>query len=60
MGTALRTPTRRECERCGRSERWDENGETWRIREEDGERLVGNPHCIHEWDITGSFTPIEH
>ncbi|WP_135822481.1 HEWD family protein [Halostella litorea] len=59
MGTALRTPSRRKCERCGRSERWDEDAETWRIRVEDGERLVGNPHCIHEWDITGSFTPIE-
>ena len=59
MGTALRTPSRRECERCGRIEHWDEDDETWRISEVDGERQVGNSHCIHEWDITGSFNPIE-
>jgi hypothetical protein len=59
MGTGLQTPSVRECELCDRSERWDEEDETWRIREEDGERQVGNPHCIHEWNITGSFTPFE-
>ncbi len=60
MGTGLQTPSFRECERCGRSEHWDEDDETWRIREEDDERQVGNPHCIHEWNITGSFSPFKN
>jgi len=59
MGTRLRTPEDRTCERCGREETWDEADRVWRIVREDGERVVGDPYCIHEWDITGEFTPIE-
>lgn len=57
--TMLRKPTNRVCERCGRREQWDLDRETWRIVREDGEKLVGNPHCLHEWDINGSFRPFE-
>ena len=55
----LRRPTDRTCERCGRSERWDRNQETWRVVEKDGTPAVGNLYCIHEWDINGAFTPFE-
>ncbi|WP_340640817.1 HEWD family protein, partial [Halogeometricum borinquense] len=24
-----------------------------------GERQVGSPYCIHEWDINGTFAPFE-
>ena len=53
----LRKPTERTCERCGRHERW--SADSWRVVEEDGERLVGSLYCIHEWDIDGSFLPFE-
>jgi hypothetical protein len=59
MNTKLRTPEERTCERCGREEYWDDADRVWRIVEEDGERLVGSAYCIHEWDITGEFSPIE-
>jgi hypothetical protein len=59
MTGTLRTPEARICERCGRAERWDADAEGWRIRTEDGERLVGDPYCIHEWDINGTFSPFE-
>lgn len=51
----IRTPTQRQCERCGRQERWDETVEAWVITDTD--TTVGDPHCIHEWDINGSFSP---
>ncbi len=57
--TELRTPQQRECERCGRHEIWDSSDDCWRIATEDGERLSGNLHCIHEWDIDGAFRPYE-
>lgn len=59
MGTTIRKPRSRTCNRCGREETWDDERGSWQIVVEDGERKVGNPHCIHEWNITGSFTPIE-
>lgn len=59
MSRNLRTPDDRTCERCGREELWDEDDGVWRIAVEDGERVVGDTYCIHEWDITGEFTPIE-
>jgi hypothetical protein len=52
----LRTPTDRLCERCGRRERWRDEG--WLVVREDGEPLVGDPFCLHEWDINGTFSPI--
>lgn len=47
----LRKPEARACEVCGRTEIWEDGG--WRIDDE-----TGDPFCIHEWDITGEFTPV--
>lgn len=58
MSVRVNRPTARECERCGRLERWDGTLGAWQIDRPDGKRLAGNPHCIHEWDINGTFTPI--
>ncbi len=52
----LRAPQRRTCERCGRCEVWIDGG--WQI-DEDNECRVGSPYCIHEWDITGDFSPVD-
>jgi len=57
--TTVQPPEERRCELCGRVERWDGEAESWRIATEDGDRQVGDPHCIHEWDITGSYNPID-
>ncbi len=57
MNARLRRPTKRICERCGRSEQWDQNQEAWQLASDDGE--TGDPHCIHEWDINGVFDPID-
>jgi len=52
-------PTERECERCGRRDVWDEDAQNWTIATDDGEKLAGDPHCLHEWDINGSYNPLE-
>jgi len=46
-------PTERTCERCGREDVWDGDVESWVI---DG--APGDPHCLHEWDINGSYNPV--
>jgi len=46
--------TKRACELCGREERWDADMTGWRIADEPGE-----VYCIHEWDINGTYTPVE-
>lgn len=51
-------PRERTCERCGREDVWDESQETWVIVESDGDRRVGSPHCLHEWDINGAYNPV--
>jgi len=58
MSLHVRTPTARVCERCGRAEHWDESLDAWQLVREDGEKQVGNPHCLHEWDINGTFNPV--
>ncbi|WP_436343279.1 HEWD family protein [Natronorubrum sp. FCH18a] len=58
MSLHVRTPTARVCERCSRAEHWDERLEAWQLVREDGEKQVGNPHCLHEWDINGTFNPV--
>lgn len=58
MAVEIEPPTRRTCERCGRTDRWDETVENWIIAEADGERQTGNKHCIHEWDINGQYNPV--
>jgi hypothetical protein len=55
----IEPPTERACERCGREDVWDEAAQNWVIRTADGERLVGDRHCVHEWDINGQYSPVE-
>ncbi|MFB6071646.1 MAG: HEWD family protein [Halobacterium sp.] len=50
----IRAPSERTCTECGRSERWDDDEEVWRV---DGEE--GDVYCVHAWDVTGSFRPVE-
>lgn len=52
----LRTPTDRLCERCGRREHWRDEG--WIVVRADDGPVVGDPFCLHEWDINGTFSPI--
>lgn len=54
----LNPPAERECLRCGRQDVWDDSNCNWIIRREDGEKLAGNPFCVHEWDINGTHNPI--
>ncbi len=58
MSVEIVPPTRRRCERCGRSDVWDEAAENWVIVEESGEKRDGDRHCIHEWDINGQYNPV--
>ena len=58
MGTEIVPPDRRECQRCGRIDVWDADVENWVIAVGDGERRVGDKHCIHEWDINGAYNPV--
>jgi len=50
-------PRERECDRCGRQEVWDDDRGTWVAPRGDG-TVSGKPHCVHEWDITGSYHPL--
>lgn len=59
MSVQLRKPTKRVCEQCERTEQWDETSGAWQLARKDGSKLVGDPHCIHEWDINGTFYPFE-
>ncbi|WP_181687181.1 HEWD family protein [Halorhabdus salina] len=56
--TKIEPPRERACERCGRREVWDVGRQVWRALEEDGDRKVGRAHCLHEWDINGTYSPI--
>lgn len=52
-------PTERTCERCGRRDSWSNAKKTWVIVEDEGEKRVGDPYCLHEWDINGNYNPID-
>ncbi|MFW6385171.1 MAG: HEWD family protein [Halodesulfurarchaeum sp.] len=54
MNVEIRRPVKRTCIRCGREERWDDDATAWQVANE-----VGEVFCIHDWDITGDFTPVE-
>jgi hypothetical protein len=58
MDVTIRKPTERECEKCGRREVWNDATGTWRVAVGD-DRRVGEVYCIHEWDINGTFVPVE-
>ena len=51
-------PSERECERCGRKEVWDDDAGVWRSPDRN-EADDGRPHCLHEWDINGTYNPID-
>jgi hypothetical protein len=53
--TCVHPPEARVCERCGRAEVWSGERETW-VAADDDRR--GNPHCVHAWDITGTYNPV--
>jgi len=55
MNTTLRRPTERTCERCGRSEQWNTQTDSWQLAGE----TPGSVYCIHEWDINGRFQPFD-
>lgn len=57
--TLITSPIERTCERCGRRDVWDDTDNTWRIEVEDGTKQSGDPHCLHEWDINGTFNPVD-
>jgi hypothetical protein len=50
----IEPPKERRCERCGRVETWDKEAGTWVAHAADR----GEAHCVHIWDITGSYNPI--
>ncbi|PSP79647.1 hypothetical protein BRC81_03845 [Halobacteriales archaeon QS_1_68_20] len=52
-------PDERECTRCGRRDVRDGETGHWRIVTEDGEKLAGDPFCVHEWDVTGNYNPFD-
>ncbi len=58
MSTVI-PPTKRQCERCGRTEVWDDEQTTWVAANEEGNQNLGTPHCLHEWNINGSYNPFE-
>lgn len=56
--TAIVPPRERFCVRCGRHSVWDDKKETWVAAVVDEERQVGTAHCLHEWDISGNYSPV--
>jgi len=52
MSSQLRRPRTRRCLRCGREEVWDGDLGTWRV-----EGAGGKVFCVHQWNITGGFSP---
>ena len=55
MSVQIRRPATRTCVRCGRAERWDDGAGAWLVSDND----IGEKFCIHDWDITGEFAPVE-
>ncbi|RJT06710.1 HEWD family protein [Halococcus sp. IIIV-5B] len=50
----LSPPQERECVLCGRQDVWNDEETNWRIARE------GDAHCIHEWDINGTYNPFQN
>lgn len=50
-------PGERRCERCGRHEVWDDGPGSW-VLADDGDADPGTPHCLHDWNINGTYNPI--
>ena len=51
----LDPPAERECRHCGRRDVWDPDAVNWQISDE---THAGDPFCIHEWDINGTYKPV--
>lgn len=51
-------PESRTCERCGREEAWSEEQSTWVAADPADEERLGRPHCVHDWDVTGTYNPV--
>ena len=49
----IKPPSERACERCGREDVWDQDLQSWVIG-----GAEGDPYCLHEWDINGTYNPI--
>lgn len=47
-------PHERACERCGRQDIWDDECENWVVDD-----AIGDPFCLHSWDINGTYNPVE-
>ncbi|MDG5775370.1 hypothetical protein QA599_02870 [Haloarculaceae archaeon H-GB1-1] len=56
--TTIVPPKERECERCGRHDVWDDDADTWTVVTEDDAKQIGDPFCLHEWDINGEYNPL--
>ena len=58
--TTIVPPTERTCERCGRTDVWNDDRGSWVVAtDDDGTRITGEPFCLHEWDINGAYSPLE-
>ena len=57
--TEVVPPSERTCERCGRHDVWDEDAQKWVVDTKGEDAELGTPHCLHEWDINGSFNPLD-
>lgn len=55
--TILEPPDHRRCTRCDREEVWSDELETW-VAADSNDGPLGNAHCVHTWDITGNYNPI--
>lgn len=51
---SINPPRERTCEQCGRVDVWDDDRENWVVADH-----PGNPFCLHDWDINGTYNPIE-
>ncbi|MFC7073888.1 HEWD family protein [Halovenus rubra] len=58
--TTIDPPRERRCLRCDRIEVWDDKQQTWVTDEQEHTSPRGTPHCVHEWNITGNYYPIEN
>lgn len=56
--STIEPPTERTCERCGRREAWDQKRTTWSVAPDASEEERGRAHCLHEWDINGTYNPL--
>jgi len=54
----INPPHERCCKRCDRVEVWDDEQMVWVAKRVETARRRGTPYCVHEWDITGNYSPL--